>query len=143
MEDVFKQIASRITTLIEFIGAVLIFYGALEAIVSLFLKRRTTTSKPFARRREIFIQFGAWMLLGLEFQLAADIVQSAISPTWTSIGQLACIAGIRTGLNYFLEKDVEEFSKQGGDKEGEPSVVTKEVSSLGQQEAASRAAASR
>jgi uncharacterized membrane protein len=121
MEDVFKQIAGRITTLIELIGAVVIFYGALEAVVSLLFKKRTTGAKPFIRRREIFIQFGVWMLLGLEFQLAADVVQSAISPTWTAIGKLACIAGIRTLLNYFLEKDVEEFSEEGGETKLEPS----------------------
>jgi uncharacterized membrane protein len=143
MEDVLKQIASRTATLVELIGAVLIFYGALEAVVSLLFKKRNMTSKRFTRRRAIFIQFGAWMLLGLEFQLAADIVQSAISPTWTAIGQLACIAGIRTVLNYFLEKDVEEFSKEGGDKEVERSGVTQEVSSPRQPEAASRAAAAR
>jgi uncharacterized membrane protein len=55
-----------------------------------------------------------WSLswLGLEFELAADIVRSAISPTWTEIGQLGAIAAIRTVLNYFLEKDIEEFGEQ-------------------------------
>jgi uncharacterized membrane protein len=49
-----------------------------------------------------------WLLLGLEFELAADIVRSAIAPTWTDIGQLASIAAIRTFLNYFLESDIEK-----------------------------------
>jgi uncharacterized membrane protein len=52
-----------------------------------------------------------WLLLGLEFELAADIVRSVITPTWTDIGQLAAIAIIRTFLNYFLEKDVEKFAE--------------------------------
>jgi len=34
--------------------------------------------------------------------------RTAIAPTWDQIGQLAAIAAIRTGLNYFLNKDVEE-----------------------------------
>ena len=59
-----------------------------------------------------------WLILGQEFELAADIVRSAISPTWNDIGQLGAIAAIRTVLNYFLEKDVEEFSKQVGSSEG-------------------------
>ena len=122
MEDVFKQVASRIATVIEIIGAVLIFYGALEAVFALLFKKRDVTTKPFTRRRKIFIEFGAWMLLGLEFQLAADIVESAISPSWTAIGQLACIAGIRTVLNYFLEKDIEEFSGEAVTKESNPPV---------------------
>ena len=51
------------------------------------------------------------MLLGLEFELAADIVRSAISPSWTAIGQLGAIAVIRTFLNYFLEKDIKELAE--------------------------------
>ena len=47
-------------------------------------------------------------MLGLEFELGADIIRSAISPNWTDIGQLAAIAAIRTVLNYFLEKDIME-----------------------------------
>jgi uncharacterized membrane protein len=48
-----------------------------------------------------------WLLLGLEFELAADIIGSVVSPTWYDIGQLGAIAVIRTFLNYFLEKDLE------------------------------------
>ena len=49
-----------------------------------------------------------WLLLGLEFELAADIIASVVSPTWQDIGELGAIAVIRTFLNYFLEKDLEE-----------------------------------
>jgi uncharacterized membrane protein len=50
-----------------------------------------------------------WLILGLEFMLAADIVRTAISPTWQQTAQLAAIAVIRTFLNYFLEKDIERY----------------------------------
>lgn len=58
------------------------------------------------------VRFGVWLLLGLEFELAADIVRSAISPSWTEIGQLGAIALIRTFLNYFLERDVEQYAEE-------------------------------
>jgi hypothetical protein len=58
-------------------------------------------------RKALFRRFGVWLLLGLEFALAADIVRSAISP-WDDIGQLAAIAAIRTFLNHFLERDLGE-----------------------------------
>ena len=54
-----------------------------------------------------------WLLLGLEFELAADIVRSVLSPTWQEIGELGAIAVIRTFLNYFLEKDLERATDQG------------------------------
>jgi uncharacterized membrane protein len=50
------------------------------------------------------VRFGVWLLLGFEFQLGADIILSAISPTWTQIEQLGAIEVIRTFLNYFLKK---------------------------------------
>ena len=63
------------------------------------------------------MHFGSWLLLGLQFALAADIVRSAISPTWEQIGQLAAIAVIRTFLSFFLERDLMELheaSKEAG-----------------------------
>ena len=58
-------------------------------------------------RKAIWRRFGVWLLLGLEFALAADIITSVISPTWQDIGELGAIAVIRTFLNYFLEHDLE------------------------------------
>ena len=48
-----------------------------------------------------------WLLLGLEFELAADIIRSVVAPTWVDLVELGAIAVIRTFLNYFLEKDLE------------------------------------
>jgi len=111
MEEMLKGIAEKIALALEFVAALLIAYGALEALVGLFLKHRVQPNVRFARRREVFLGFGVWMLLGLEFELGADIVRSAISPSWTAIGQLGAIAAVRTFLNYFLEKDLKELSE--------------------------------
>jgi len=55
----------------------------------------------------VWMSFGRWLVAGLTFQLAADIVETSIAPTWAEIGKLAAIAGIRTFLNYFLDRDME------------------------------------
>jgi uncharacterized membrane protein len=47
-------------------------------------------------RRLAWLDFARWLVLGLEFMLAADIVRTVITPTWHDIGQLAAIAVIRT-----------------------------------------------
>jgi len=39
--------------------------------------------------------------------LAADILATAIAPTWDEIGKLAAIAALRTALNYFLERELD------------------------------------
>ena len=112
MEEFFKTIADRIALGVELAAALLIAYGAIEAIVGLLKPRRGTESaKPFHKRRQVFLRFGVWLLLALEFELAADIVRSAISPTWSDIGQLGAVAAIRTVLNYFLERDIREFAE--------------------------------
>ena len=112
MEELFKGIAGNIALGVEVVAALLIAFGALEALIHLLIPGAAPKgTAPFAKRRKIFLRFGVWMLLGLEFELAADIVRSAISPNWTDIGQLGAIAAIRTFLNYFLEKDIEELAE--------------------------------
>lgn len=78
-------------------------------------------------RKEVWLRFGVWLLLGLEFELAADIVRTAISPTWNDIGQLAAIGAIRTFLNYFLEVDLDKYgeakSVRTPDKKAGPAIA--------------------
>ena len=42
--------------------------------------------------------------------LPADLIRTAVAPTWDDISKLAVIATIRTMLNYFLAKDIADFS---------------------------------
>lgn len=62
-------------------------------------------------RRKIWLHFAAWLLLGLEFEIAADIIRSVLAPTWQDIGQLGAIAAIRTVLSYFLGRDISEMER--------------------------------
>jgi uncharacterized membrane protein len=52
--------------------------------------------------------------LALEFQLAADIVGTAISPDWDQIGKLAAVAAIRTFLNHFLQRELAGEERAAG-----------------------------
>jgi uncharacterized membrane protein len=58
------------------------------------------------------LQLGRWLSLALEFELAADILRTAIAPTWEEIGKLAAIAALRTLLNYFLEREIRTAAPQ-------------------------------
>ncbi|MBO9997744.1 MAG: DUF1622 domain-containing protein [Cyanobacteria bacterium SID2] len=51
--------------------------------------------------------FGSWLALALEFQLGADILATTIAPSFGALGQLAALAGIRTFLNFFLDRELE------------------------------------
>ena len=85
-------------------------FGALQALAGVFtliVKRAADEMQG----REIWLKFATWILLALEFALAADIVRTAVAPTWDDITKLAVIAAIRIMLNYFLAKDIAEFDK--------------------------------
>jgi uncharacterized membrane protein len=71
-----------------------------------------SASVPNYRRREVWLQYSRWLVAGLTFQLAADIIGTAIAPNWNEIGQLGAIAVIRTFLNYFLERDIGETEER-------------------------------
>ena len=106
MEETFHLAARAVSLLIEGFAVIVVGYGALEAFVGL-LGNASKLSAPHGARKEIWRRFGTWLLLGLEFELAADIIGSVVSPSWKDIGQLGAIAVIRTFLNYFLERDLE------------------------------------
>jgi uncharacterized membrane protein len=106
MEELFQSVARVIALLVEAAAVLIVAYGSAEAFVKL-LKVIVTPGVTHGERKVIWRRFGTWLLLGLEFELAADIIGSVISPTWQDIGELGAIAVIRTFLNYFLEKDLD------------------------------------
>jgi uncharacterized membrane protein len=112
LEELFKNYASLVALLVEAIAAIVITFGAVQAAFRLLSPAGKDAAQPFRRRKMIWLGFGVWLLLGLEFELAADIVRTAISPSWTEVGQLGAIAVIRTFLNYFLERDVERYGEE-------------------------------
>ncbi len=106
MEEILKSFWAVVATLVEGAAAILIATGAVEAFIMAMLHFRA----PTADKRKIWMHFATWLLLGLEFELAADVIRTAIAPTWSDIGQLAAIAGIRTFLSYFLDRDIEALA---------------------------------
>jgi uncharacterized membrane protein len=61
------------------------------------------------------------LALALEFELGADILGTAISPSWDQIGKLGAVAVIRTGLNVFLSMEMKRESPAERAKvDGEP-----------------------
>ena len=111
MEEILKLTASNVALAVETVAVLIVAFGALEALVHT-LAPLVGKRAGIGWRRQIWVRFGTWLLLGLQFALAADIVRSAISPGWQEIGQLAAIAAIRTFLNYFLERDITELSRE-------------------------------
>lgn len=109
LEQQFNLIASYVALAIECGAVFVVAFGALQAISALF--RAIASQATGIEGRQIWLRFATWILLGLEFALAADILRTAVAPTWDDISKLAVIATIRTMLNYFLAKDIMAFDK--------------------------------
>ncbi|HEY1927754.1 MAG TPA: DUF1622 domain-containing protein [Caulobacteraceae bacterium] len=107
MESVFRGFASYIALATELISVLCVAAGAALTIVRIVRTFAAGAAADPKAHRAVFVNFASWIILALEFALGADIIRTAIAPTWNDIGQLAAIAGIRTGLNYFLEREVE------------------------------------
>ncbi len=111
MEETFVIIAELVELLLEFLLVVCVLLGAIVAVGRLSFS--FGQGDALQRRREAWVGFAAWLLIALEFALAADLVGTAISPSWDDIGQLAVIAAIRTFLGFFLERDIESIRGEG------------------------------
>jgi uncharacterized membrane protein len=104
-EELLREYVDLLVRLVEAAGAIVIFVGAAIAAVRFVgAAARRRNSGEFVGVR---LGLGRYLALGLEFQLASDVLSTAVAPTFEEIGKLAAIAAIRTALNYFLAKEIE------------------------------------
>ena len=112
METVLAELSHYVSLVLDFLALLIIGYGAFEAFVGGIRVVAVHGPVDGAERRAVWIRFARWLVAGLTFQLAADIVDTAIAPTWDEIGRLGAIAVIRTFLNFFLERDMVEVRER-------------------------------
>ena len=104
MEAAVKNITIFISLVLEATAAII--------ITAALLKLLWHNARSFHQQqigitlREARVVFGSAVAVSLELLLGADVLETAVAPTWDDIGQLAAIAGIRTALNFFLEKEL-------------------------------------
>jgi uncharacterized membrane protein len=113
IQDIFKTGTLYVAMGVEGAAALVIGLAALQAVIralSAFLGR--TNGRGEEGRDQIRLGLGRWLALGLELELAADILRTAVAPTWNEIGQLAAIAALRTALNFFLQREIESFARR-------------------------------
>ncbi len=119
MQPLLKTGALVLAWGIEAAAAIVVGLAAAEAAAGalpLFLMQHARpAAKEFVRLR-----LGRWLALALEFELAADILRTAVAPTWSEIGQLAAIIVLRTALNYFLQREIAEAARNSDGPRPDP-----------------------
>ena len=110
MKEWLVVITENAIVLIDILALIIVLVGTIEAF---FGGMRAMLSSPTGHeRRDIWLRYARWLVAGLTFQLAADIIETSITTEWEAVGRIAVIAVIRTFLNYFLDRDLEEVRKR-------------------------------
>ena len=102
--------AEQAVVVIDAMALIIVFVGTVEAFVAGLPVM--LSSRSGHERRDVWLRHARWLIAGLTFLLAADIIETAITPSWEDIGRIAAIAAIRTALNYFLERDLDEIRER-------------------------------
>jgi uncharacterized membrane protein len=121
VEEILVTVVDYLRLVVEAIGAAIVGFGAIATafryVLTLVGLRRYTNS-------EIRLFLGRYLALGLEFQLGADILGTAVAPTLDDVLLLGAIVVIRTVLNYFLSQELEreraEVAARGHDATNAP-----------------------
>ena len=107
MEQPFTQAIHWIGRGIEWVGIAIMVMGAAAALL-VFLRQMLRRAAKDQAVAEFRSDLGRSILLGLEFLVAADIINTvAIEPTLESLAVLAGIVLIRTFLSFSLEVEIE------------------------------------
>ncbi len=109
MKDLAEIVTKYLSSFIEILAAVVITVALLQFIYNYVLNvARSNSSRTI---QDLRIRFGSSLTVALELLLGADILATAIAPTWDEIGKLAAIATLRTALNYFLERELKNSER--------------------------------
>ena len=111
MKEWLTVIALHAVTLIHAMALLIVAFGTIQAFIR-SVRAMWSPSRTGRHFHAAYIQYARWLVGGLTFQLAADIIETAFSPSWDEIGRLAAISVIRTFVNYFLERDLAEVEKR-------------------------------
>lgn len=108
MEEVAKQVTINVSYAVEILAAIIIGIAVIKTLLNYFSLLKPSFLK--ITKEEIRIKFGSSVAVSLELLLGADVLATAVAPTWNEIGKLAAIAVLRTGLNYFLERELKNIN---------------------------------
>jgi len=103
-QDAVRDVVDAVIPFVEAVGAAVIVAGVVIAATLYVLSELRIRPVAYEHVR---LTLGRFLALGIEFQLASDILTTAVSPTFDDIGMLAAIVAIRTVLNYFLAQEIE------------------------------------
>lgn len=114
--EIIKELTLQVSTITEGVAALIIAIAVVEGVfrtLRLVLQSFSPSDgSSHEAKEDVRLRLGRWLALALEFLLAADILRTAVAPSWSEIGQLAAIATIRTALNFFLQLEIDKAEQR-------------------------------
>jgi uncharacterized membrane protein len=111
MHEWLVAITNGTVLMIDAMVLVIIATGTIQAFVQ-GLRVMLLSSATGYERRDVWLHYARWLVAGLTFQLAADILATSIAPSRDDLVRLAIVAVIRTLLNFFIERDLSEVRRR-------------------------------
>lgn len=107
-----RAIVDVLVQLVEAAGAAVIVAGAAVGAFGFLRALPRRDADAFVPVR---LSLGRFIALGLEFQLAGDVLRTAVAPSFDELGKLAAVVAIRTALNFFLAREIAEEQRTIGE----------------------------
>ncbi|GGJ18095.1 DUF1622 domain-containing protein [Deinococcus roseus] len=111
MEETIKHWTNILAFVTEGVAGLIIGFAIVQAAWKTLRVMFSRPGVPDRGQEEVRLKLARWLAVALEFELAADILRTAVAPTWDEIGKLAAIAALRTLLNYFLEREIQSHAR--------------------------------
>lgn len=113
MIEAVQQLTAWLAIATDAVAVAVIVLAVVEALIRTLvlnarrLRRAAAEADPDELKERARLQLAQSLALGLEFLLAADIMRTAVAPSWHEIGQVAAIAALRTALNFFIQREID------------------------------------
>jgi uncharacterized membrane protein len=105
MEALLHDTARYVALAIQAVAIVVVALGSARAVID-GARLALAHQAGDVVARAVWLRYAHVLVAGLTFQLAADVVATTVAPTWDEVGRLAAVAGIRTFLSYFLDREL-------------------------------------
>ncbi len=107
-----------IATIISVISLLIVAYGVFVGFIAFLHNeiKRFNGTYTVNNIRQLRADFGSYLLLGLEFLIASDILKTVVDPSLDELAILGGVVVVRTILSVFLNKEIKELAEDENSK---------------------------
>ncbi len=116
MDELLRPAADIVSLGLNALALLVIAVGAINALIGLLKVMWPGRHATGTEKRGVWLEFSRWLIAGLTFQLAADIVQTMVVPGWQDVGRVAAVAVIRAFLTYTIDRDIDSLRERDAER---------------------------